>query len=110
MNSTIWKFDLPWEDVASVEMPKGAVVLSVGVQPDGIGGQALKLWAIVPDPHAEKETRRFRVAGTGHPLHEPHSDPAFSVGGFLGTVIWPGGSLVFHVFSEYDPSPVSLPG
>lgn len=92
----VWKYQLPWEDVTSVEMPFGAKILHIGIQPtDEPVGFAIFLWARV-HPDAELRTRRFRIAGTGHPLDVQ----GFDVGDHLGSVITPDGSLVFHVFEE----------
>jgi len=99
---TIWKFDLPWADIAEVQIPQAARVLHVGIQPEGIGGQALKLWARVLTK-SPVETRRFRVAGTGQPLQHPNH-PDFKVGDYVGSVVFPDGSLAFHVFEEVGES------
>lgn len=85
----IWKFTLPMADYPVVSMPKGARVLSVGVQRGDV-----QVWALV-DPEAPMEDRRFKVAGTGHYL----------VGGvenmrFIGTVHMASGQLVWHIFEE----------
>ena len=100
---TVWKFHLPWADVASVELPIGAKPLHVGLQPnlDGqgvLGGYSLQLWARVY-PGADIEIRKFRIAGTGHMLKHP----AIDTGEHIGSVIFPDGSLVFHVFEEALP-------
>lgn len=83
---TIWKFELnELMGVNKVEMPKGAVALSVGEQRD-----SLVLWAIV-DPIAEKETRSFGVCATG--------GGAPASGRFIGTVTLNlGYAHVAHVF------------
>ncbi|KKK61113.1 hypothetical protein LCGC14_3017550, partial [marine sediment metagenome] len=85
----IWKFTLPVTDHPIVLMPKGAKVLSAGVQHGDV-----QVWALV-DPEAPKESRRFRVAGTGHPLE----DEVVSLR-FIDTVQMLGGSLIWHIF-EY---------
>lgn len=58
MSHSIWKFPLATE----VVMPVGAKVLTVQVQHD-----VPCIWAVV-DPSADRETRRFAVVGTGHPV------------------------------------------
>lgn len=81
----IWKFTLRIEDVQAIEMPLGAVVLSVGEQ----RGE-LVLWARVPVAHYQTEDRSFRIYGTGHQYHDiPRT-------GFIGTVQI--GSFAWHVF------------
>jgi hypothetical protein len=81
----VYKFDLPLEDIATIRMPKNAQVLYVAVQ-DGIP----RVWALV-SPTAPKETRNFRVAGTGHPIGK-------TVGRHIGSFQMHDGALVFHVF------------
>lgn len=80
---TIWKF--PLQPECTLDMPKGAEVLSVCKQSDEIC-----LWALV-DPSAEKEQRRFVGFGTGHDVPDRPMK-------FIGTAHLHGGSLVFHVF------------
>jgi len=84
---TIWKFPVRYNDFADVEMPAGAKLLHVDEQ---YGTPCI--WALV-DPQQEKETRRFRLAGTGHPIDVP-VDKLHHVGSYLTT--W--GQLVFHLF------------
>lgn len=82
-SKTIWKFEVPVEDDASVLMPRGAVVLDVKAK----YSSALEVWAIV-DPDEDREPRRFSIRGTGHPLGQ--------VGKHLATVR--SNALVWHVF------------
>ena len=82
---TVYKFPFDLDDIVVLKMPTGSEVLHVEVQ-HGVPC----LWARV-DPKAALEVRRFRVAGTGHPLKE-------DVGEHLGSLLMRGGSLVFHVF------------
>lgn len=87
--TSIWKFSKSLhelDDIISFEMPRYAHVLSVANQ-----NECLAIYAEV-DPNKQPVTRRFRVAGTGHPLELPAGS------GFVGTVLFRGGSLVFHVF------------
>lgn len=83
----VHKYPMPCEDHFVMTLPIGARLLSVQVQ----RGQPC-LWAIV-DPSAANETRRFRFAGTGHPITE-----RAEVLVFVSTFQMEGGSLVFHVF------------
>lgn len=84
---TIWKFNLAATERQDLEMPSRAKILFVGAQDPT--GHTVQLWAEV-NPDAERETRRFAIAGTGHPL-----PPA---GHHLGSVITAGGALVWHVY------------
>ncbi len=83
---SVWKFVLRVDDVVAVQMPAGARVLSCGNQ----YGEVC-VWAVV-DVAAPLVERRFRIAGTGHPL------TAADAGAFVGTVMLVSGTLVFHVF------------
>ena len=82
--SKVFKYLVRAVDRVTLEMPKGAKLLSFQCQND-----QLCLWALV-DPKAPTETRSFRVVGTGHPIEEP--------GEFVGTAQMRGGLLVWHLF------------
>ncbi len=84
----IWKYTLAVSDHPVITMQKGAIILSVDVQ----HGAGVQVWALV-DPEAPTELRRFRVAGTGHPLEED-----IELLRFIGTVQMMGGQLVWHIF------------
>ena len=87
---TIWKFQLETTDKQSIEMPIGAVILSVQTQHD-----ILCMWAMV-DTEDVKETRFFEVFGTGH---EVHCDMGV-MRKHIGTYQVSGGNLVFHLFER----------
>ena len=61
---TVWKYPIPIQDDIRIEMPRGAQMLTVQVQ----HGDPC-VWALV-DPSLDPEPRRFRLAGTGHPITE----------------------------------------
>lgn len=84
---TIWKFPLRLEDIQTVMMPGGAVILSVQAQ-HGV----ICIWAIV-ETTAIKTTRSFSILGTGHDASFPVSSLKF-----LGTVLM--GAFVWHVFEN----------
>lgn len=90
----IFKYKLPVEDLATVEMPQGAEILSVGTQ----GPAELFVWALV-DPEAPVGLQYFNIRGTGH-------DADGDLGRFVGSVTMSIG-LVFHVFEShaYHPAP-----
>lgn len=83
----VWKYDVPIDDYFELNMPIGAQVLTVDVQ-----AERPCLWALV-DPDMPKEKRRFRFAGTGHPINEPENRLRF-----INTFQMRGGSLIFHIF------------
>ena len=82
---TIHKFPLKIQDTIELELPKGAKILDVQTQ----DGNAM-LWALV-DTTRPKETRRFRLFGTGQPIVGP-------VGTFVKTFLLSKDNLVFHLF------------
>lgn len=89
---TVWKWlidprALDRHSITVLEMPAGAVMLTVDTQGDDIS-----LWALV-DPDRPKVARRIAVHGTGHPIP---GDP----GPYIGTFQLMGGALVFHVFDK----------
>lgn len=86
---SIYKYPLPLTDVATIEMPQGAYVLSAQVQRGD-----LFIWAMV-NPDNPREKRHFRIAGTGHVLEGGSSDYLF-----IDTVQLSDGVLVLHVFED----------
>lgn len=85
----VYKYEIPFSDVAEVKLPKGAEVLHLRAL-SGAGGP-ITMWALV-EPDAEMETRTFRIAGTGHGIFDDVSH--------IDTIYYdiPGSPLVFHVF------------
>jgi hypothetical protein len=87
----VFKYSLAFEDINILEMPVGAEILCAQTQRD-----TPCIWALV-DPFAPRTKRRFRVAGTGHPIED-------AIKAYIGTVQIDGGSLVFHVFEVIRPA------
>ncbi len=88
---TVWKFPFVPSNIVELPMPRGALVLDVASQGEGPSPPGTPcLWALV-DPSAETEVRRFRVAGTGHPIAE-------ELGRFVGTFGVLAGQASFHVW------------
>jgi hypothetical protein len=87
---TIYKYDVPLTDEFELDMPVGAEVISVQVQRG-----TPRLWAMVnADPETPRESRRFRLLGTGRAI------PAeFQLARFVGTFQMANGELVFHLFA-----------
>jgi hypothetical protein len=86
---TIWKYPLPVrEDVYNLQMPKGAKILSCGVQ----NGRC-HLWVLV-DPEAPKVNRVIHRYGTGwDQVPEDGTN-------FIGTCITEIGMFVWHFFDR----------
>lgn len=85
--NTIWKFGLDLKDEQMIEMPAGAIILSVQYQHG-----SLCLWALV-DPTQTTVGRAIRIVGTGHPADDVNAHD------YIGTVQAHGGNFVWHVFS-----------
>jgi hypothetical protein len=86
MTEVVWKYSLP-KAANDVEMPSGAVVLTVAEQHNEIC-----LWAKV-DPAAGRVTRTFQVVGTGHAELDGTET-------YLGSAQLNNGNFVFHVFER----------
>jgi hypothetical protein len=83
---TIWKFPVALTDEFTITMPRKARPLTVQVQ-DG----APYVWALV-DPGWVRVQRRFRLAGTGHPIEDA------GLWQYVGSFQLRDGALVFHLF------------
>lgn len=90
---TVYKYALPLDDLVTVELPGGAKILCVQAQRD-----VPTIWALV-DTFNSPEPRTFRIAGTGHPIEDMHTD------NYIGTFQMRGGSLVFHLFEIIERKP-----
>lgn len=86
---TIWKYSIPIEDDIEIEMPHGAEILCVQMQ----GGEP-RLWVLI-DPEGLMTTRRFRLAGTGHPIEEIGLK-------YIGSFQMLNGRLVYHLFEKIN--------
>ena len=92
---TIYKYELSVIDFQIIDMPKGAEILSVQIQPSAFGGDSdrLFLWVKI-DTSNELEPKRIRIFGTGNPMEYEHEL------NFIGTVQMNNYSLVWHVFEN----------
>lgn len=98
---SIYKYHLtPFDDEMTLDLPRGARILSVQERQDNI-----YLWALV-DPKQPTEPRRFFVRGTGHEITETDAAGAR----YLGTVYLMDGRLVFHIFEHGEPVAADEPG
>lgn len=82
----IWKFPVQATEIFTIDMPRGAQVLSVQVQHD-----APQMWAMV-DPAAPQSRRTFRLIGTGNPFNDADRLR------FIGTFQMRDGDEVQHLF------------
>lgn len=84
----IFKYPIPIAGEFELSLPEGARPLSVQVQDD-----QPCLWALV-DPAKETVQKRFRLAGTGHPIENAETLS------FIDTFQLGTAAKVFHVFEE----------
>lgn len=84
--NVVWKYTLIVDDNLNVELPLGAKVLSVQEQ----FGEP-QMWVLVNQEQSTYETRKFRLAGTGHPIKENNIS-------FIGTFQLYNGGFVGHLF------------
>ena len=89
MRKQIWKYAIE-PGLTTLEMPKGAQILSGHVQ-----SETPHIWAMV-DPSAEREKRYFLCYGTGYEmLDAPNTEQHF-----IASYVMRGGTLVVHVFER----------
>jgi hypothetical protein len=81
----IWKYVLAITDEQQIVMPRGAKLLSVGIQ-----DEILCLWAYVRNEN-NFVAREIRIVGTGHPCDAGSAN-------FVGTAIDDRNGLAWHVF------------
>lgn len=79
----IWRYEFGFQGEFQIEMPRGAMILSVQT----LGGIPC-IWARV-HPKRQSELRTFQLRGTGHTFNGTEGD-------FVGT--FQMGPLVFHLF------------
>lgn len=90
----VYKYEVPFEDEFSLNLPKGAQILSFQSQVSASGLQELPvIWVLVDPSLKQEETRFFRMAGTGHPIEG-------DFGAFIGTAQFLGARLTFHLFER----------
>lgn len=61
----VYKYPVRITDISTVELPKGAQILHIDAQGDGV-----YLWALIDVDEKETETITLCCAGTGHPIEE----------------------------------------
>ena len=88
-SKAVYEFPLGFAHGGEIDivMPRGAELLHVAEQ----HGTPC-IWALVRTGTSDAQTRRFRIAGTGHPI------PDDRIHRHVGSFLMEGGALVFHVF------------
>lgn len=86
---TVYKYQFKIDDDVRLMLPADARILHVAMQFE----PGLPCVWVLLDPTAPIVERRFRLAGTGHPIEA-------SIGSVThhGTFLMAGGRLVFHLF------------
>ncbi len=87
----VYKYSFPVEDYFSLELPKGAKILTVQEQ-DG----EPQIWALVKS-YAPMEERNFILVGTGHAILEAPSKLKY-----IGTFQCAEREFVGHLFEEVE--------
>lgn len=82
----IWKFAIKPAFPQTIELPKGATILTVQMQ-----GDFPQLWALCDETSTIKEKRYITIYGTGTPMPD---DP----GKYIATFQMHDGAVVFHAF------------
>lgn len=85
---TIFKYRLEITDEQELMLPKDAEILTIRMQEE-----VMQLWALV-DTVAELETRKFRIAGTGHSI-DCGKDQYYT---YIATVEMGEVGFIWHVF------------
>lgn len=89
MSVRVFKYELPVSDTFDLTLPP-ARLLHVGFQ-----GRPPCLWAMVDSASEVRRVRKFRLAGTGHPL--THDPKRLMFIGTCSTIAF-GGDFVLHLF------------
>lgn len=95
----IFKYTLGLAAEKQIDMPRGASILSVGMQCETLRlgkRETIRLWAHIDDA-MPAEPRTFVVYGTGHQTRPPEDLK------FIGTVLMMDGDFVWHVFEVIRP-------
>lgn len=91
---TIWKYPLGVMGPQEKQLPRGASVLTAGIDPRG----GICIWAEVDNEEKELEVRRFVVYETGGPMMQRQGFHLH----YLNTVVERNRPLVWHVYEERE--------
>lgn len=83
----VYKYPFEITDEQTIEMPKGAKILTAQVQQG-----TPTIWALVDPAESQTESVNIRTHGTGHSI--PDSECLE----YINTIQVYGGQLIFHVF------------
>ena len=90
---TIWKYEVPMplEEYFELSLPVNAKPLAVQVRRG-----TPQMWVLLDKDETIHANRKFRVAGTGHPISEPMESLQH-----IDTFQLFNGNLIFHVFEVH---------
>lgn len=84
---TVYKYEIPIEDTARINAPRGAIFRHVDTQ-----YEKPMVWAEV-DTCLELTEHVLHVRGTGHPFTGDEGD-------HLGSLMLNGGDIVLHIYKD----------
>jgi len=90
----VYKYKLAFVDLSTLELPKGAEILTINEQNRSVQGNIdpyFMVWALVDPAVVKTEKRQFRIAGTGHTIFESNLH-------FINTVFLDDVNQVYHIF------------
>jgi hypothetical protein len=87
--NTIYKYPISNTDKQTIQMPRGALILTAGMQENDI-----YLWAQVYDNNPMAD-RQIEIIGTGFPIEE---NEAIGYLSYINTVF--DGAFVWHIFER----------
>ena len=91
MGEKIFKYQLQETDIQTIELPKGAEILTVQVQKG-----YLCLWAKVDHELIAKEERHIEIIGTGNLIDDTVQRK------YISTLQMLQGALVWHIFEVLE--------
>lgn len=94
MSQTIWKFETPFEENFSLQMPTHSEILSVQQDQKTL---IPCIWALVY-PNNLKEERFFELFGTGNPINNDMGIERK----YIGTYQYQRGDFVGHIFERIN--------
>lgn len=92
MNQKIYKFEMPFAVEFSLQMPKGAEILTIQQDQKTM---TPCIWALVY-PENELEERFFELFGTGHSIHNDMGIERK----YVGTYQYQRGEFIGHIFER----------
>ena len=95
----VFKYEVELDDYVTIDLPMDSKILKFADQ-DGINNRGtICVWALVDIVFLEskmEERRKFRIAGTGHPLDlDEIGDERYR---YFDTILTLNDTLVWHIF------------